>query len=590
MKQQFKIKALVLALAAAGASAPAFAGETIEFGDGYKFDWRLNTSYTIGRRMEAADPLLAGRNPLPLAPAPKADGKNDGENNFDKGALTANRAAALLDLKLSKGETGLVFSGSAFYDHVYHQTNDNNNAAGNPWNVNKPAPYNEFTDQAKKYHGGYARVLDAYGYTSFNLGDVRTSVRAGQFVVSWGESLFFPGISLAQGPADGTKQGIPGTETKDQLLPEQQISFTFEMSPQWSLLAHYQFGFHETLAPAPGSFLNTSDGVGPGGVCLAPYTVFGGIPAFGVPAYSGCSFGKRLGDITPSKTGQWGVGTRYRVTDETELGLYYLDYKDRTPLPEINAFAPGPYATSPVTSLRQLGGGTYRVRYFDDIQLIGGSFSTRVGSVALAGELSHKKGAPTLVNTALLGATGYSFIPNPTRADITQLNLNAFANLGRVPGMDGLLILGEIAGVTVRNVKKIRAPGAEQTVPAGFLDFVAPATDAQTFGPGGLAIQGTVIPSYTNVFEGWDLDLPVSGAYQMRGRTLLGGVGGQGDIRLSFGATMTYNRNLQVGVTYLAYFGSASLGKTPSATGAYLANERLLTDRDQLSMTVKYSF
>ena len=51
-----------IALAAAllcGAGA-ASAGEPIEFGDGYKFDWRVNTNYTLSQRVKSQDPILAG--------------------------------------------------------------------------------------------------------------------------------------------------------------------------------------------------------------------------------------------------------------------------------------------------------------------------------------------------------------------------------------------------------------------------------------------------------------------------------------------------------------------------------------------------
>lgn len=119
-------------------------------------------------------------------------------------------------------------------------------------------------------------------------------MRLGRHVVSWGEGLFFPSISLAQGPADGTKTGIVGTETKDQLLPEDQVSTQIEMSPKWSLLGHLQFGFHTTIAPAPGSFLSSADSTGPGGTCLQPYRAVGG--------RSVCSYGSRGNDIDPGNT------------------------------------------------------------------------------------------------------------------------------------------------------------------------------------------------------------------------------------------------------------------------------------------------
>ena len=570
MNKHHKLGAVALALQAL--AGPVLAGETIELGDGLNLDWRLGATYTLGQRMKSPDPLLVG---------PLNSGGNDGNSNFAKHALTANRLALLLDTKLSKGDSGAVFSASTFYDDVYHRSNDADPSPANPSRINKPAPYNEFTPEARRYHGGYSRVLDAYGYTSLRMGDSRATVRLGRHVVSWGEALFFPSISLAQGPADGTKTGIPGTETKDQLLPEDQISATLEMSPRWSLLGHAQFNFHETLAHAPGSFLNSSDGVGPGGRCLGPFTAIPAVPAAGFGGFNGCSFGVRGEDIRPGRTGQWGIGTRYRVTDETEVGLYYLNYHDRTPLPEINAFAAGtaipPALQAAFGGITQIGNGSYRIRYFDDVKLICATFSTTFGSVAMAGELSHKRGAPVLVNTLVNPATGAT-LANPTRANVTQLNLNATANLGRSALADSALLLAEIAAVRVGSIEARKAPGAEAfPAAAGF----AARNDPFFKTKNGLAASATLALGYPGVFEGWDLSVPIAVSRQLRGRSLTGGVGGQGDTRYSIGATFTRHSNLSVGLSYLGYLGDASLDPR---------TERKLVDRDQLSLVVKYAF
>lgn len=527
-----KLTPVAATMLALWGGAPAFAGEPIQFDNGLKLDWRANTAYTVSTRIKDPDPVLAG-----------ATGSNDGNNNFKKGALTSNRLGVLLDATLSKGDSGFVMSASTFYDDVYHRTNDNTGL------VNKPGAVNEFTDEARRFHGGYSRILDAYGYTSFQLGDTsRATVRVGRHAVSWGEALFFPGISLAQGPADGTKTGIPGTETKDQLLPEDQVSTIIEVTPRWSLLGQVQYNWHETIAPAPGSYLNSSDGVGPGGTCLQPFV------------NNKCTFGLRGADNKPGKTGQWGLGTRYRVSDETEVGVYYLNFHDRTPLPEINAFK-----------------SAYNVRYFDNVKLTGATLSTTFGKVTVAGELSYKQGAPVLVDTVVNPATKAT-IPTPTRADVTQLNINAFANIGRTPISDSMALLGEISMVGISNVDSRKAPGVEAL---GAASAFFPASDKLSFTKTGVAISGQVALGYPGVIENWDLSVPISYSQQLHGRTLLGGVGGEGDKRFSVGATFTYRSNLQIGLTYLGFLGSPDLT---------LPTNRLLTDRDQLSLVMKYAF
>lgn len=531
------IKLTVMAAAAASLamSQTASAG-MVQFDNGWNVDYGLTATYTLSARTKEPDPLLSG---------PQNSGGNDGDNNFKQGSLTANRMALLLETKIHKDNYGFVVSASTFYDNVYHRTNDN---AGP---VNNPGPVNDFTSGTRRYQGGYSRLLDAYGYTTFDLGTARATVRVGQQVVSWGEAIFFPSISLAQGPADGTLTGIPGTETKDLLLPEPQISTSVDLNSRWSLLGQLQFDWHPNLAPSVGALLSTADAVGAGAYCLQP--VINGK----------CSFGAKQSDIRPDNFGQWGIGTRFRATDETELGLYYLNYKDRNPLPVVNAFSPG---------------GSYQIRYFDNISLLGATLSTTLGSkVTVAAEVSQKFGAPVLVNTIVNPATG-AVIPNPTRADITQVNLNAFANLGRTMVAPQTILIGEVSWVGITNVQAIQAPGV------GALGAAAaffPASNQLSFTRTALAMSGTVDLKYPGIFTDWDMEIPLSYSQQLKGRTITGGVGGQGDKRFSVSANFTYRSNFQIGLTYLGYLGSADLN---------LPDARLLVDRDQISLVMKYKF
>ena len=534
MKLHKKMKPIALAVIGMGIAAPALAFEAVEFANGAVLESRVTSTYTLSTRLEDRDSLLSSN-------ASNLNG-NDGNNNFDKGSLTANRLSLLLDAHLKKGNSGFILSASTFYDDVYQGTNDNT-AANIPNKLGGAA--NRFLSGTERYHGGYSRLLDAYGYTSFGVGETgRATVRLGKHVVSWGETLFIPGISGAQGPADGTKAGIPGTEVKDQLLPEDQISALYEVNDKLSLMAHAQYNWHKTIAPAPGSFLSTSDIVGPGAECLR-------IPA--------CA--ARTADSTPGNTGQWGVGAKYRVTDETEVGLIYLNYHDRAPMVDVNSLA---------------GPTTFQHRYFEDVKMLGATFSTSFGIATLGGEISYRKDAPALVNTMLAGRAS----PTATTADVMQTNVNTFINLGRTFLAPQANFLAEVAYTDVRNPDARRVPGATGDLTYGVVP--TPESDKLTFGSYGLAFASTLSLTYPGIIENWELGVPISYSRQLKGRTLQGNLGmGEGDHRLSVGATMTYRRNLQVGLTYLGYFGDASLGPVKN---------RQLTDRDQLSLVVKYTF
>ena len=506
MKVNNKLKPIALAVAAAVYAGAGWAGETVDLGNDLKLDWKLTGTYTASQRMKDPSPkLLAG---------------SDGDKNFKKGDMTANRLSALWESRLYKGGSGLVLSASTFYDAVYHQKNANDYGY-----AGKPAPFNEFTEQARRYHGGYSRILDAYAYTSFDLGEQSSAtVRFGRHVVNWGEATYMANIAAAQGPFDGTKVGIAGTEVKDQVLPEDQISAAIEINPRLTLLAQLQFGYHPTIVSAPGSFMSNSNVVGPGASCTGNYA---GSTCMGLP---------RIDDDQPSDFGQWGVGSRYRVTDETEVGLYFLNYKERNPSVVI----------APDFS-------NYRIKYFDNVKLLGSTVSTTFGPVSAYGEYTFRDGTPVLVK----GGT-------PSRAKVSQLNIGGFYNIGRTAIADQVQLLGEFAAVKVHSIDPVAGVSANNF-----------RTNS------GLAFSGTLVLGYPGISEGWDLTVPISYSHQLRGRALQGSVGGQGERRYSVGASFVYRGNLALGVTYQGYLGSASTDARAN---------RLWADRDQLSLTAKYTF
>lgn len=476
------------------------AGEAIDLGDGVKLDWRLNTSYGLGTRLGDPSPLL----------------NSDGNNNFKKGALTANRLGVLLDSKLSKGDTGMVLTASTFYDDVYHRRNDNRGP------ISTSGPVDEFTSAAKRYGGGYSRLLDTYVYTSFNLGaSSRANVRVGRQVVNWGESMYFANIAAAQGPSDAAKAASPGAEIKEVLLPEDQISASIEVTPELSLLGHYQYNFHETLLPAVGMYTSTSNLLGAGATC-------------GFKSGPTCLLSRR-DDVRPGKSGQWGLGGRYRVSNETEVGLYYLNYKDRSP--------------SIV-----MGSGSYQVKYFDDIKMLGTTVSTTFGKFSAFGEGSYRKGTP-----ALIGPTSRA-----VRSNVLQANVGGILNIGRTSFADDVSLVAEVSGSRVMGLDE-------------------GSTGDLSFKTRNSLVAGVALTlGYPGIFEGWDLTVPLSFQSQLRGRALVGTFGGgQGDSRLSIGATFVRKTNFSVNVTYAGYLGSPS--------NDALKNHSL-ADRDQLSMTMKYSF
>src|SRR5579862_8210808 len=112
---EIKKTAMAAAAALLAMNQPASAG-LVQFDNGWNIDYGLTATYTLAARVKEPDPLLSGA---------KNAGGNDGDNDFSQGALTANRAALLLETKIHKDNYGFVVSASTFYDNVYHRNNDN---------------------------------------------------------------------------------------------------------------------------------------------------------------------------------------------------------------------------------------------------------------------------------------------------------------------------------------------------------------------------------------------------------------------------------------------------------------------------------
>lgn len=516
---RFKKKVLAAAIISASLTGHAVAGEPIEFANGAVLDWKATATYSLGVRTEDPDPALT----------------STGNQNFDQGDLIANGASLLLEGHLNKGNSGLVMSASGFYDDVYQD--------------------DKFNDDAEKYHGGYARLLDAYGYTSFAFGESGfADIRVGKHVVAWGEALFFPSVSLAQGPSDAIKATVPGAEVKEILLPEDQISLQAEITPNWSVMAHYQYNWHPTTVSEPGTFWSTSETTGRGATCVQA------IPGFG------CVFGVRKADIRPDEQGQWGIGTRYRVSENTELGLYYLKYNDRIPLPDIN---PVDGLINPITNRNQ---GSYALRYAEDVELYAATFTTTTGMNSFAGEISYKKGAPVLVNTSVV---------SPSTADVLQTNINAITNFGRTSFAENATLTSELSYVDILDVDGRPISGLE-AFPAPFNGF----SDEVYWTNHSLAFAASLNLAYPGITENWDLSVPLSYQKQISGRTLTGGLSGsaaEGDQRIGIGATFTHPRSgLQIGVKYAAYMGD------PDATDVVRQSKD--SDRDNITLNIKYAF
>ncbi|SDP02541.1 DUF1302 domain-containing protein [Pseudomonas jinjuensis] len=528
--------AVTLAIHAPG----ALAGDTVYFDNGATLDWNLTTSYGIGMRVDKPSrELTADRN------------ADDGNRNFDQHSLTTNQVSALAEMIVRKDNYGAVLRASTFYDDVYHKKNDNDS----PATVNKSGDNDEFTSDTKYYSGGRSRFLDAYVFGGWNFGEAqRLDLNAGRHVVSWGESLFYPGVSGAQSPSDAVKAALPGVEVKEIFLPVGQVSGLWTINDQFSLGGYYQYEWLKTELPPVGSYLSTSDVVGPG-------REFIGFNLLGQPRQI-----RYAGTDEPRDEGQWGVQARFRPNYDWEFSVFHLNYHDKNP-----AGVTQQIGQEDIGGLLGLPPGlvfanvpqTYRVKYFEDIKATGASVSTRIGDVQLSGEWSYRDGAPINV----LSAAG---TPVAVRGKGQQAQVSFIYLLGNMPWASQTTFSGEIVNV--------RADSADRDA-SGSDDFTYhTATARQT--KSASAYTMTVALSYPGVFSGWDLTVPVNFSHVFDGYTpMIGAIaGGEGDRRLSVGTTFKRLGNLELAAKYNAFLGDPD----PIA--------HKLADRDYMTLSAKYSF
>ncbi|MGI9273792.1 MAG: DUF1302 domain-containing protein [Endozoicomonas sp.] len=563
-----------LALAVAGVMAVQNA-QALSFNptDELVIDWDTTLSYGAAwRTQKQHKDLISDSN------------ADDGNRNFDKGSMINNRFSVISEADFQYRNYGAFFRGSAFYDDAYYGKNDNDSAD----TYNGFGSHNKFSKEVRDAHGSKARILDAFVYGNFDIADRNLSLRVGQQVVSWGTSLYIPGMSTAQGPADASKSTIPGVEVKDIYLPVGQVLAQFDLTDNLAVSAYSQWEWKKTEVNESGSYFSYTDMLDEGGErLLFPAGTSDAVlqrinenfannePAPLPPAIN--SFPAiemtRGKDVKAKDSGQWGIAFEYyaeNLGNGTDLGLYYMNYHDKTPI----VARTGSFLFDPYPPFANLPNGdphplnnvlvptglptSYHLEYAEDIQLVGTSFSTIIGNTNVGGEVAYRKDAIVYLDDTL-GS------PTPHRGSTIQAQISAIHSFGNTVFADDVMFTGEIGYNRVLDVDKHYFTGAKG-------DIKDLSSDRS-----GAGLAGAVTLKYNNVFSATNLEVPISFNKNINGNSGAGTfTSGQNTDKVSVGANFSYKDAWKAGISYTAYFGNPEDNK--------------YTDRDFVALSLKYSF
>ncbi|WNC70050.1 DUF1302 domain-containing protein [Thalassotalea nanhaiensis] len=361
-----------------------------------------------------------------------------GNLNYDSGEAFSRmfKGNHELDITYSNevGDFGVFVRGMYFYDF---EMMDNDRPYTNPLTGESTSPCDD--EDAKDEICRDVRLLDAFAYADFYVGDTPVSIRVGDQVISWGEStLIAHGVSELN-PVDIARLRSPGAELKEAFIPFGAVWASVGVTENFNIEAFYQYRWEKSVLPAPGSYFSTNDFAGSGGYANNVQLGFGGtadvnldeliaqLNAFRGDFLSGnASAADYIGiarqatltpqnedaDIEPDDGGQYGLRFSYFFPElnDTELSLYHMNYHSRRPVISgqtanfTNASLGadlGMIAQQGVNedNILQLGAFAKAVfTYPEDISLYALSFNTTVGLTSVAGEISYRQDEPLQID------------------------------------------------------------------------------------------------------------------------------------------------------------------------------------------------
>ncbi|MGQ0798670.1 MAG: DUF1302 domain-containing protein [Pseudomarimonas sp.] len=558
-----------------------------------------------GRYLEAQALQIAARGRFSV-------NRDDGNQKYDEGDAISSAFKITSELSLNYRDSGAFARATYFYDFENNDRDD-------------------LTEEAKDLIGSRFRLLDAFVFHNFSIGEsVTANVRVGRQVISWGESTFIQGGINVINAVDLSALRVAGAELKEAFLPLDAVYASFGLTENLSIEATYLLEFEEIEIDAAGTYFSANDFASPGGtyvmlgfgtvpqpvnnpalyadVCLSGAAGFArsdtGLPAALVGAGCGASFPR--GPTRYAKdSGQYGVAMRYFASElnDTEFGFYYLKYHSRVPV----------ISGTTITS-SALTSGRYFLEYPEGINLYGMSWNTSLPyGVAWQGELTYRDNQPLQIDDVEVLFAGLTplngLVPQPglrfssqlgqfgpgqylqgfERHEVSQLQ-QTFTKLfgpNNFLGAEAVAAVLEIGGTEVWDLPDpsvLRYEGEGTDTGGGFAIDSGALRNPQTQDPDGFptafswGYRLAIRADYTNVFGGaFNVSPRLAFNHDVNGVTP--GPGGnflEGRKSATLGAEATYLNRWAFDLSWTIFTGGKPFNQ--------------IYDRDFASLSVKYSF
>ena len=374
---------------------------------------------------------------------------DDGNVNVERGQLIAAPLKIISEFSAKWRNFGAFFRGKAFFDPVAKSLGDGDGKYGP---IAASSPQRRPLVDAFRGHDAYnrelreAKLLDAFVYGNFDLGDLPLNVRVGRQVVNWGESLFIQGGVSSYLPLDVAAFTQPGTELKEVFLPQATVYASLGLPANFSLEAMYVAQWERDPLPACGTFFSPSDALADGCAYALANGEFYSNPDGSPRSLTGLSdplFVPRGASQYAKDQGQYGVALRYYadwLNHGTDFGTYFVNFHSKLPIgtftansnqaalsaialasfgnmnsPACTTTATTDEAGQPTSMCGNAEGldarssnKTLIAQYVNDIHMIGGSFNTTMNilnGTALSGDVAYYTNMPFQIDTTeLLGA------------------------------------------------------------------------------------------------------------------------------------------------------------------------------------------